>query len=29
MKKRQKSKMTMLIVGGLAAVSLVSVGFAN
>lgn len=29
MKKRQKSKMTMLIVGGLAAVSLVSVGFAS
>lgn len=29
MKKRQKSKMTILIVGGLAAVSLVSVGFAN
>ena len=29
MKKRQKSKMTMLIVGGLAAVSLVSVGFAG
>lgn len=29
MKKRQKSKMTMLIVGGLTAVSLVSVGFAS
>ena len=29
MKKRQKSKMTMLVVGGLAAVSLVSVGFAS
>ena len=29
MKKRQQSKMTMLIVGGLAAVSLVSVGFAS
>ena len=29
MKKRQKSKMTMLIAGGLAAVSLVSVGFAS